>query len=154
MPQIPATFSTYIIINSPLNFKQGKNFLLFSRENFLLFSGENFLRKKFSPTPPSKNELTLKYFIGIQESLSLLPVFFWMSGNSFLSDQEFKNNKVSLKPFQRLAGSRGAGVRWTPLPQGEAPTEPTGETQRPLESRGEPFSFPTNDYCTVGKMMV
>ena len=23
---------------------------------------------------------------------------------------------------------RGAGVRWTPLPQAEAPTEPTGET--------------------------
>ena len=25
-------------------------------------------------------------------------------------------------------GIWGAGVRWTPLPQAEAPTEPTGET--------------------------
>ena len=25
----------------------------------------------------------------------------------------------------------GAGVRWTPLPQAEAPTEPAGETQSP-----------------------
>jgi len=25
----------------------------------------------------------------------------------------------------------GAGVRWTPLPKAEAPTEPAGETQRP-----------------------
>ncbi len=28
----------------------------------------------------------------------------------------------------RNAEFRGAGVRWTPLPQAEAPTEPTGET--------------------------
>ena len=27
---------------------------------------------------------------------------------------------------------RGAVVRWTPLPQAEAPTEPTGETGGPL----------------------
>ena len=28
-------------------------------------------------------------------------------------------------------GSAGAGVRWTPLPKAEAPTEPTGETSAP-----------------------
>ncbi len=28
----------------------------------------------------------------------------------------------------REIGVWGAGVRWTPLPQAEAPTEPTGET--------------------------
>ena len=61
----------------------------------------------------------------------------------FVYDSVFKmikNNKVSLKPFQRLAGSRGAapcgrfgGVRVSggDLCVAEAPTEPTGETQHP-----------------------
>ncbi len=30
-----------------------------------------------------------------------------------------------------LLGVGGAGVRWTPLPKAEAPTEPIGETQSP-----------------------
>ncbi len=29
------------------------------------------------------------------------------------------------------AFSKAAGVRWTPLPKAEAPTEPAGETQSP-----------------------
>jgi len=31
--------------------------------------------------------------------------------------------------FISKVGVWGAGVRWTPLPQAEAPTEPTGETE-------------------------
>ena len=40
------------------------------------------------------------------------------------------NFKVS-PAFSKAAESRGAGVRWTPLPQAESPTEPTGETGAP-----------------------
>ena len=35
----------------------------------------------------------------------------------FINDLRNINTKVSLKPFQRLAGCRGVGVRWTPLRQ-------------------------------------
>ena len=31
----------------------------------------------------------------------------------------------------------GAGVRWTPLPKAEAPTEPAGETQSPWSRSAE-----------------
>ena len=33
-----------------------------------------------------------------------------------------------MKDNLKSVGIGGAGVRWTPLPQAEAPTEPTGET--------------------------
>ena len=33
--------------------------------------------------------------------------------------------------FKGLRGPWGAGVRWTPLPEAEAPTEPAGETRAP-----------------------
>ena len=32
------------------------------------------------------------------------------------------------KGSKRKRGAEGAGLRWRPLPQAEAPTEPTGET--------------------------
>ena len=36
-------------------------------------------------------------------------------------------------------GIWGAGVRWTPLPQAEAPTEPAGETTNPeIKNGGTP----------------
>ncbi len=40
---------------------------------------------------------------------------------------------VKVSPaFGEAAGFRGgADVRWTPLPEAEAPTEPGGETQSP-----------------------
>ena len=37
-------------------------------------------------------------------------------------------------------GIWGAGVRWTPLPQAEAPTEPTGEIGNNPFSAGKGFS--------------
>ena len=41
------------------------------------------------------------------------------------------------QPFQRLRDPWGAGVRWTPLPKAEAPTEPAGETQSPWSRSAE-----------------
>ena len=42
-------------------------------------------------------------------------------------DYLLPNLKLSEQPKVKI-GIWGAGLRWRPLPQAEAPTEPTGET--------------------------
>ena len=39
-----------------------------------------------------------------------------------------KDVRWTFATLSRLPCVKGAGVRWTPLPQAEAPTEPAGET--------------------------
>ena len=68
--------------------------------------------------------------------MSLLSLSSEIAASSLFSEDEtYTQQGDYLLPDLKLPeqpkveiGILGAGVRWTPLPQAEAPTEPTGET--------------------------